>query len=106
MLKNMYFSSFLQAFACLKVETCSRIPVCFVEDTPDLGHESLRYCSLWNLLLQGLQVKSELTMKKCDVFFSAWVMPLANRAVYKNSLRNWAVKSKSTRMCGIYKTFF
>ena len=47
---------FLQAFACLKVETCSRIPVCFVEDTPDLKQESLNDCTVWSLLLHGLQV--------------------------------------------------
>lgn len=49
------FFDLRKAFACLKVETCSRIPVCFVEDTPDLGHESLSDCTLWNLLLLGLQ---------------------------------------------------
>lgn len=49
------FFDLSKAFACLKVETCSRIPVCFVEDTPDLGHESLSDCTLWNLLLLGLQ---------------------------------------------------
>ncbi|XP_020603889.1 uncharacterized protein LOC110042850 [Orbicella faveolata] len=49
------FFDLSKAFACLKVETCSRVPVCFVEDTPGLGHESLSDCTLWNLLLLGLQ---------------------------------------------------
>lgn len=39
------------------METCSRVPVCFVEDTPDLEHSSLNNCALWNLLFNGLQVK-------------------------------------------------
>lgn len=49
-----------KSFACLKVETCSRIPVCFVEDTPDLGQENLNDCTLWNLLLHGLQTNRKI----------------------------------------------
>lgn len=51
------FVDLSKAFACLKVETCSRIPVCFVEDTPDLKQESLNDCTVWSLLLHGLQTK-------------------------------------------------
>lgn len=49
------FVDLSKAFACLKVETCSRIPVCFVEDTPDLRQENLNDCTVWSLLLLGLQ---------------------------------------------------
>lgn len=82
--KQIYIFLFLQAFACLKVETCRRVPVCFVEDTPDLGHESLSDCTLWNLLLLGLQVKPELTRKIMHCFFLCLACSLANKAVCKN----------------------
>lgn len=54
--QSLFFLKRFQSFACLKVETCSRVPVCFVEDTPDLEHSSLNNCALWNLLFNGLQV--------------------------------------------------
>ena len=55
----MLFLSFFQSFTCLKMETCSFVPLCFVEETPDLGQENLHDCALWNLILHGLQVKAK-----------------------------------------------
>lgn len=54
------FFDLTKSFACLKVETCSRVPVCFVEDTPDLEHSSLNNCALWNLLFNGLQANRKI----------------------------------------------
>lgn len=54
------FFDLTKSFACLKIETCSRVPVCFVEETPDLGQESLNDCSLWNLLLDGLKTNRKI----------------------------------------------
>ncbi|KAJ7373566.1 hypothetical protein OS493_011169 [Desmophyllum pertusum] len=56
------FFDLSKAFACLKMETCLTLgyPICFVEDTPDLGRENLNNCNLWNLLLQVLQTNRKI----------------------------------------------
>lgn len=49
------FFDLRKSFACLRMETCSFVPLCFVEETPDLGQENLNNCALWNILLHDLK---------------------------------------------------
>ncbi|XP_068673561.1 uncharacterized protein [Montipora foliosa] len=60
MLNIEAFFDLRKSFTCLKMETCSFVPLCFVEETPDLGKENLHDCALWNLILHGLQTNRKI----------------------------------------------